>query len=176
MLADPAVLTDQVEPFVEQLGSRLPWSSAALWWGLTVLGRGAIAGVWGGLFGITYRYAVRGERDRQLQVGVVLAFGITAALARWEGVGEFTGDGVAIGWAGVTALGSFAIAALALQVLAPVLSPGFAPKLGQNCSQSPVPQNQVPQSPVPQNQVPKNQVPKNQIYKNQENTTTSSQD
>jgi hypothetical protein len=94
-------------------------------------GLGAIAGFWGGLFGITYRYAVRGVRDRQWQAGVVLAFGITAGLARWEGVGEFAGDGWAIAWVIGTALGLLAIAAIVLQVLSPKLQV-LSPKLSQD--------------------------------------------
>jgi hypothetical protein len=45
---------------------------------------GAIAILSGGLFGITYRYAVRGDRNPHLKSGVVGAFGLTRGLAQLE--------------------------------------------------------------------------------------------
>ncbi len=41
----------------------------------------AIAGLSGGLFGITYRYAVRQDDNAQLKAGVVLAFSLVRGLA-----------------------------------------------------------------------------------------------
>nr|WP_242023904.1 hypothetical protein [Nodosilinea sp. FACHB-13] len=41
----------------------------------------AIAGLSGGLFGITYRYAVRQDDNPQLKAGVVLAFSLVRGLA-----------------------------------------------------------------------------------------------
>ncbi|WP_347404894.1 hypothetical protein [Nodosilinea sp. LEGE 06152] len=41
----------------------------------------AIAGLSGGLFGITYRYAVRQDENSQLKTGVVLAFSLVRGLA-----------------------------------------------------------------------------------------------
>ncbi len=41
----------------------------------------AIAGLSGGLFGITYRYAVRQDPNPQLKAGVVLAFSLVRGLA-----------------------------------------------------------------------------------------------
>ncbi|MBE9136126.1 hypothetical protein IQ254_02735 [Nodosilinea sp. LEGE 07088] len=41
----------------------------------------AIAGISGGLFGITYRYAVRQDNNSQLKAGVVLAFSLVRGLA-----------------------------------------------------------------------------------------------
>ncbi len=41
----------------------------------------AIAGLSGGLFGITYRYAVRQDDNTQLKAGVVLAFSLVRGLA-----------------------------------------------------------------------------------------------
>ncbi|WP_155523546.1 hypothetical protein [Nodosilinea nodulosa] len=41
----------------------------------------AIAGLSGGLFGITYRYAVRQDENFQLKAGVVLAFSLVRGLA-----------------------------------------------------------------------------------------------
>ncbi|MGF1518449.1 MAG: hypothetical protein ACFCVB_11675 [Nodosilinea sp.] len=40
-----------------------------------------IAGLSGGLFGITYRYAVRQDNNSQLKAGVVLAFSLVRGLA-----------------------------------------------------------------------------------------------
>ncbi|PZV01051.1 MAG: hypothetical protein DCF32_16710 [Leptolyngbya sp.] len=40
-----------------------------------------IAGLSGGLFGITYRYAVRQDENSQLKAGVVLAFSLVRGLA-----------------------------------------------------------------------------------------------
>nr|WP_278003442.1 hypothetical protein [Nodosilinea sp. TSF1-S3] len=40
-----------------------------------------IAGLSGGLFGITYRYAVRQDDNSQLKAGVVLAFSLVRGLA-----------------------------------------------------------------------------------------------
>lgn len=42
----------------------------------------AIATLSGSLFGITYRYAVRGNENPQLKSGVVLAFGLVRGLAQ----------------------------------------------------------------------------------------------
>lgn len=42
---------------------------------------GAIAGLSGALFGLTYRYAVRRDTNVQLKSGVVLAFGLVRGLA-----------------------------------------------------------------------------------------------
>lgn len=41
--------------------------------------RGAMALLAGFLFGVTYRYAIRGDRNPQLKSGVVLAFGLVRA-------------------------------------------------------------------------------------------------
>lgn len=40
-----------------------------------------IAGISGGVFGLTYRYAVRCDQNPQLKSGVVLAFGLVRGLA-----------------------------------------------------------------------------------------------
>mgnify|MGYP005847763769 CR=1 FL=1 len=45
---------------------------------------GAIALVSGGLFGITYRYAVRQDQNLQLRSGVVFAFALVRGLAQLE--------------------------------------------------------------------------------------------
>lgn len=45
---------------------------------------GAIAVVSGLLFGVTYRYAIRGDRNPQLKAGAVLAFGLVRGLAQLD--------------------------------------------------------------------------------------------
>jgi hypothetical protein len=46
---------------------------------------GALAGVSGGLFGITYRYVIRQDANDQLKTGAVFAFGGVRGLALVEG-------------------------------------------------------------------------------------------
>lgn len=52
----------------------------------------AIAGMSGFLFGVTYRYIIRGDDNSHLKDGSVLAFGIIRGLALWEGIGIGTGQ------------------------------------------------------------------------------------
>jgi hypothetical protein len=40
----------------------------------------------GGVFGLTYRYTLRQERDIHLTTGAIAAFGITRAAGQWEGL------------------------------------------------------------------------------------------
>jgi ABC-type uncharacterized transport system permease subunit len=49
--------------------------SAAFWLGV------AIAALCGGLFGITYRYAVRQDHNPQISLGVIMAFSLVRGLA-----------------------------------------------------------------------------------------------
>ena len=49
------------------------------------LGKLAIAFISGFLFGVTYRYIIRGDRNSHLQDGSVLAFGLVRGLALIEG-------------------------------------------------------------------------------------------
>jgi hypothetical protein len=49
-----------------------------------LLVRGGIATFSGFLFGVTYRYAVRADRNPQLKTGVALAFGLVRGLAEVE--------------------------------------------------------------------------------------------
>jgi hypothetical protein len=46
--------------------------------------RGAIALLGGFLFGVTYRYAIRQDTNRQLKSGVVLAFGLVRAFGQLD--------------------------------------------------------------------------------------------
>jgi hypothetical protein len=48
-------------------------------WDWQLLLRAMMAGLSGGLFGITYRYAVRSTPNLQLKLGVVFAFGLVRA-------------------------------------------------------------------------------------------------
>lgn len=51
-------------------------------WGWEVGFRGAIALISGFLFGVTYRYIVREDRNPQLKAGAVLAFGLVRAFGQ----------------------------------------------------------------------------------------------
>ena len=79
---------------------------------LELIGHIVVAVVSGFLFGVTYRYVIRGDRNPHLQDGAVLAFGLVRGLAVIEGT-EFTP------WWGLVLLESvvcFAIARLALDI------------------------------------------------------------
>ena len=54
-------------------------------WGINLLLPGSIAWVNGFLFGVTYRYIIRGDRNSHLNDGAVFAFGIVRGLALLEG-------------------------------------------------------------------------------------------
>ncbi len=62
--------------FVAALASLRAGLSGSTFWVSAV-----IAGLSGGLFGITYRYAVRQDENSQLKTGVVLAFSLVRGLA-----------------------------------------------------------------------------------------------
>jgi hypothetical protein len=51
-------------------------------WGWEVGFRGAIALISGFLFGVTYRYILREDRNPQLKAGAVLAFGLVRAFGQ----------------------------------------------------------------------------------------------
>lgn len=57
---------------------------------LTLLLKVAIAFLSGFLFGVTYRYAIRDDRNPQLNAGVVFAFGLVRGLAALEGQPDIT--------------------------------------------------------------------------------------
>lgn len=84
------------------------------WDGLNVTTRGAIALISGGLFGTTYRYAVRTDENPQLRSGVAGAFGLVRSLALVE-AGLRSGMSVAVLalWSAETMV-QFAIAAQVL--------------------------------------------------------------
>jgi hypothetical protein len=77
----------------------------------------AIAGLSGGLFGITYRYAVRQETNLQLKAGVVLAFSLVRGLALVNGAAAIC----AWGWPWAVAIAEnlliFGSAALSLELV-----------------------------------------------------------
>ncbi|BAU63579.1 hypothetical protein STA3757_09450 [Stanieria sp. NIES-3757] len=60
--------------------------------GIEFLSRVAIAAISGFLFGVTYRYIIRGDNNFHLKDGSVLAFGIVRGLALWEGMGIISGQ------------------------------------------------------------------------------------
>ncbi len=79
---------------------------------LELIGHIVVAVVSGFLFGVTYRYVIRGDRNPHLQDGAVLAFGLVRGLAVIEGT-EFTP------WWGLVLLESvvcFAVARLTLDI------------------------------------------------------------
>lgn len=51
-------------------------------WGWNLALRGAIAFIGGFLFGVTYRYIVRQDKNPQLKAGAVLAFGLVRAFGQ----------------------------------------------------------------------------------------------
>ena len=81
-------------------------------WGINLLIRGGIAWISGFLFGVTYRYIIRGDRNSHLNDGAVLAFGLVRGLVFLE---ENT-----LLWSGsillIESLICFAIARLSLDV------------------------------------------------------------
>jgi hypothetical protein len=83
--------------------------------------RGAIALLGGFLFGVTYRYAIRQDTNRQLKSGVVLAFGLVRAFGQLDtglffeaGKMPATQDLLAVAVRGAESVVLFAIAALVL--------------------------------------------------------------
>ena len=53
-------------------------------WGINLLIQGGIAWISGFLFGVTYRYIIRGDRNSHLNDGAVLAFGFVRGLVFLE--------------------------------------------------------------------------------------------
>lgn len=58
--------------------------------GIGFLIKEASAGISGFLFGVTYRYIIRGDNNFHLKDGAVLAFGIVRGLALGEGMNLFS--------------------------------------------------------------------------------------
>ena len=76
----------------------------------------AIAGISGGLFGITYRYAVRQDENFQLKAGVVLAFSLVRGLALVNVAAAVSLRGWPFGVAIAESLLMFAAAAVMLEI------------------------------------------------------------
>jgi hypothetical protein len=72
VLCGSRLLVDWLWPAGESTGSL--WD---LWLGTALCG---------GVFGLTYRYTLRQERDIHLTTGAIAAFGITRAAGQWEGL------------------------------------------------------------------------------------------
>ena len=84
--------------------------------GSTVWVSAAIEGLSGGLFGITYRYAVRQDPNPQLKAGVVLAFSLVRGLALVDVAAAVSLHGWPFGVAIAESLALFAAAAAALEL------------------------------------------------------------
>jgi hypothetical protein len=82
---------------------------------LELLVKVAVAFVFGLLFGITYRYAIREDENPQLKAGVVLAFGLVQGLAPVEFAGGLVNVWLLVVF-GIESILGFAIARLALDV------------------------------------------------------------
>jgi hypothetical protein len=96
------------------LGELGPWADLLL--------KGAIALITGGLFGLTYRYAVRTDTNAQLSMGVILAFSLVRILAVVEvGLSEGVSWSEIALWSGETLI-QFAIA---VQVLSWAMARGW---------------------------------------------------
>ena len=63
-------------------------------WEIKLLIRVGIAWLSGFLFGVTYRYIIRGDRNSHLKDGAVLAFGLVRGLALLEETGIFWSGGI----------------------------------------------------------------------------------
>lgn len=72
------VITSLVNTII--LGKYFPTLASLHWWV-----SGAIAVVCGLLFGVTYRYIIRSDRNPQLKAGGVMAFGLVRGLTQIEG-------------------------------------------------------------------------------------------
>jgi hypothetical protein len=88
------------------------FNSVALDW-IILLGIAAISGF---LFGITYRYIIRNDRNSHLQDGAVLAFGIVRGLALVQGWASLSDDLLFLGWLFGKSLIGFAIARFSLDL------------------------------------------------------------
>jgi hypothetical protein len=84
--------------------------SAVLGWGVSL----GIAAISGFLFGVTYRYIIRNDRNSHLQDGAVLAFGLVRGLALVEGAATMSDNWFFWGWLCLQSLIGFAIARVSL--------------------------------------------------------------
>lgn len=80
----------------------------------TLLVRVAIAWLSGFLFGLTYRYVIRDDKNPHLKAGAVLAFGLVRGLAPVEVEQNLTDAFWLLGVLGIESILCFAIARLAL--------------------------------------------------------------
>lgn len=76
----------------------------------------AIAGFSGGLFGLTYRYAIRQDSNPQLKSGVVLAFGLVRGLAQVDVASALAQQAWPFATAAIESLITFAITGLCLDL------------------------------------------------------------
>jgi cellobiose-specific phosphotransferase system component IIC len=81
---------------------------------VNLLVKGAIAGLSGFLFGVTYRYVIRGDENPHLKSGAVLAFGLVRGLAPVEVEQNLTEAFWSLGILGIESVVCFAIARLSL--------------------------------------------------------------
>lgn len=81
---------------------------------VTLLMRVAIAGLSSFLFGVTYRYVVRDDKNPQLKAGTVLAFGLVRGLALVDVQQNLTDTFWLLGVLGVENVLCFAIAQFTL--------------------------------------------------------------
>jgi hypothetical protein len=96
------------------LGHQWLWHRFSWDWQLLV--RAAMAGGSGGLFGITYRYAVRTLSNVQVKLGVVLAFGLVRACGQADVGIVLTNAFLTLTILGSESLLLFAIAGITLDV------------------------------------------------------------
>ena len=82
--------------------------------GFTMLASCAIAWLSGFLFGITYRYVIRSDRNSHLSDGAVLAFGLVRGLAQVDVGLNFTDALWSFGILGIESILLFAFARLTL--------------------------------------------------------------
>ncbi|MDJ0688855.1 MAG: hypothetical protein QNJ41_10120 [Xenococcaceae cyanobacterium MO_188.B32] len=81
-------------------------------WGVNLLIRGGIAWISGFLFGVTYRYIIRGDRNSHLNDGAVLAFGLVRGLVFLEETTIFWSSSILV----IESILCFAIARLSLDL------------------------------------------------------------
>jgi hypothetical protein len=84
--------------------------SEVLDWGISL----GIAAISGFLFGVTYRYIVRNDRNYHLQDGAVLAFGLVRGLALVQGTATISDNWLFLVWLCLQSLSGFAIARVGL--------------------------------------------------------------
>jgi hypothetical protein len=81
---------------------------------VAVLVKVGVAWISGFLFGVTYRYVIRDDKNPHLKDGAVLAFGLVRGLAPVEGQHNLTEAFWSLGVLGIESLLCFAIARLIL--------------------------------------------------------------